>query len=143
MSHFFNDNTQNNISVNVRVDKFNSFELPRDASAYEWQGIDAPLHCVNVECTGLDNPFPIDLHFLDGLTDQELKEVRDLYEIGKVLRVSGNFFVSTLDDNKWVIIITDPVASYLPKIVVDSLEETMDATYLPQQTLESMYELPE
>lgn len=143
---FLDSNVDNNITINVRVNKFNSFVLPRDDSNYKWKGTDSPLHHLRIECTGVqcdnDATFPVDLSFLTGLYEYELEELRGCYEIGKLIRVKGNFFASLSDGNGWRLTITDPLASYLPEVVIKSFEVLTGAQYLPQQTLESAYELP-
>ena len=143
---FLDANVDNYLFINVRVNEFSSFVLPRDDSNYKWKGTDQPLHHLCIGCTGIqpdnEGTFPVDLSFLAGLYEYELEDLRSCYEIGKLIIVKGSFFASLSDDNVWRLTITDPVASYLPEVVIRSFETLTKAKYLPQKTLESAYELP-
>ena len=144
MSIFFDQN-ENNVTLNVRVDKIHTFILPKEDSNYEMRQTEKPLHHVYIECTVIqwhvDDTFTVNLTF-NGQHDYELEDLRSCYEIGKLIRVKGNFFASHLNKNDWTMSMTNPVASYLPKVVIETIEGLTGAKYLPQTTLESSYELP-
>jgi len=120
------------ITTIVKVESFDCFPIPEDEKHY----------CVNIICSGLQfdsaDKFPVQLAFNQYLNSQQLTEVMDCYELGKLVSVTGNFYVQ-INDGSFYMTIYDPIASYLPEIAVKQYEKNMGESYLPQKTYECLY----
>lgn len=135
------------ISIIVRVDNIVSEPIPeRSDPEYLCRLGQDILYDITVQCSGIqgakDDTIPVILTFSLGLNDRESSELKRVYEIGKIVKVQGEYHIVKPDnDLPFRIEIDHPVAYPLPKIIIRLYEDIMGETYLPQWTMESDYQI--